>query len=242
MIEIKNVSKRYSGKTLAVDDISLNVDDGSIVGFIGPNGAGKTTTLKMITGIINPDSGSININGHDIVKQPLQAKREFGYVADSPDLFLRLKGIEYLNFIANIYDVPASERLSRIEKLAKDFEMEAALGDKISSYSHGMRQKIMILAVLIHDPQVWILDEPLTGLDPQSAFVLKEMMRERAKENKSVFFSTHVLEVAEKLCDKIIIINHGTILYNGTLEDLKEQYQELSLEQIFLEVTHEVAA
>lgn len=237
MITISNVRKIYGGTKLAVDDISLTVDDGKIVGFIGPNGAGKTTTLKMITGITAPDRGEITINGYNIQTNPLDAKKQFGYVADSPDLFLRLKGIEYLNFIADIYEVPTSDRAQIIENLADKFSMSEALNDKILSYSHGMRQKIMIMGVLVHDPEVWILDEPLTGLDPQSSYILKEMMRERARNGKSVFFSTHVLEVAEKLCDTIIIINHGKILYNGTLEALKQSYPEdYTLEAIFMEV------
>jgi ABC-2 type transport system ATP-binding protein len=238
MIQIENVTKVYSGKVKAVDDISLTVNDGEIVGFIGPNGAGKTTTIKMMTGILSPDTGRVLLNGIDIAQDPIAAKRQFGLVTDNPDIFLRLKGIEYLNFMADIYDVSAADRRERIQRLAETFEMSNALNDKILSYSHGMRQKIVVLGVLVHNPNVWILDEPLTGLDPQSAFALKEMMRKHAEDGKTVFFSTHVLEVAEKLCHKVAIIDKGKIFYFGTLEDLKKDYKDMSLEEIFLEVTH----
>ncbi|MEG1526346.1 MAG: ABC transporter ATP-binding protein [Erysipelotrichaceae bacterium] len=237
MITLKNVTKTYGGTTKAVDNISLTIETGEIVGFIGPNGAGKTTTIKMITGVLNPDEGSITINGKDIVSNPIEAKKEFGLVPDNADIFLRLKGIEYLNFIGDIYQVESSERTQRIEELSKTFEMETALNDKILSYSHGMRQKIVVMGALLTNPNVWILDEPMTGLDPQSSFNLKEMMRAHANKGNTIFFSTHVLEVAEKLCDKVAIINHGHIVYYGTLDDLKKQYQQFnSLEDIFLEV------
>lgn len=237
MIEIKSVSKTYSGKVKAVNDLSMVIQPGEIIGFIGPNGAGKTTTIKMMTGILKPDTGSITLNGIDIQEKPLEAKRQFGYVSDNPDLFLRLKGIEYLNFMADIYDVPVADRRTRIDKFATMFEMSTALSDKILSYSHGMRQKIILMGVLIHDPSIWILDEPLTGLDPQSAFSLKETMKEQASLGKTVFFSTHVLEVAEKLCTKVAIINKGKIFFYGTLEELKKGHAGKSLEDIFLEVT-----
>ena len=237
MIEIKHVSKVYPGNKKAVDDISVTINDGEIVGFIGPNGAGKTTTIKMITGVLNPNEGQILINGIDIVKEPLKAKMEFGLVPDQADIFLRLKGIEYLNFIADMYEIDGSLRKQRIAQLAQAFEMSAALNDKILSYSHGMRQKIVIMGVLICDPRVWILDEPMTGLDPQSSFRLKEKMREHASRGNTVFFSTHVLEVAEKLCDKVAIINHGRIIFFGTLEELKAMHPNCTtLEELFLEV------
>lgn len=238
MISLRNVSKTYgaSGKK-AVDSLTWDVEDGKITGFIGPNGAGKTTTLKMITGVIAPNEGSITLNGIDIVKNPLEAKRQYGFVADSPDSFLRVKGIEYLNFMADIYGVPAAERSAIIEDTAKRFEMEDALGSRILSYSHGMRQKIMVMGALIHKPSIWILDEPLTGLDPRSAHELKLMMQEHARAGNTVLFSTHVLEVAEKLCDRIAIINKGVQVYLGTLDDLKSKYPEQSLENIFLEIT-----
>ena len=237
MIEIKHVTKTFGTKK-AVNDLDLVIPTGEIIGFIGPNGAGKTTTIKMMTGVLNPDEGDIIINGKSIQKAPLEAKRQFGLVPDSPDMFLRLKGIEYLNFMGDIYEVNSELRQQRIETLAEAFEMKDALNDKILSYSHGMRQKIVIMGALINEPEVWILDEPLTGLDPQSSFRLKQMMKEHAAKGKTVFFSTHVLEVAEKLCDKIAIIAQGKMVYFGTLEELRKQHGEnQSLEELFLEVT-----
>lgn len=241
MVEFKSLSKVYNKTKKAVDDLNLTVEDGQIIGFIGPNGAGKTTTIKMLTGIVGPTTGDVIINGFSITKNPIEAKKQFGFVPDNPDMYLRLKGIEYLNFMADVYQVDARLRVSRINELAKKFSLEQALNDKISSYSHGMRQKIVIMGALIHDPYLWILDEPMTGLDPQSAFELKEMMREHAQKGKIVFFSTHVLEVAEKLCDEVIIINHGNMLFDGTLEALKEQHKEYqTLEEIFLGITKNV--
>lgn len=238
MIELINVNKSYSGIVKAVDDLTLTIPEGQITGFLGPNGAGKTTTIKIITGVLNADSGSITINGTNIRENPLEAKRQFGYVPDNPDMFLRLKGMEYLNFMADIYNVPGELRKKRIQELAESFEMEAALNDQIQSYSHGMRQKIVIMGVLIHDPSVWILDEPMTGLDPKSSFTLKEMMKTHAAAGKTVFFSTHVLEVAEKLCDRVAIINKGKLLFYGTMDEMRENFRSNgSLEKIFLELT-----
>lgn len=238
MIELVNVTKSYNGTIKAVDQMNLTVPKGEIFGFLGPNGAGKTTTIKMITGITRPDQGEITINGKNIRTEALEAKRQFGYVPDSPDLFLRLKGLEYVSFMADIYEVPQEVRGKRILQLADRFDMKNALGDPIQSYSHGMRQKIMIMGALIHQPEVWILDEPLTGLDPKSSFTLKEMMREHADSGRSVFFSTHVLEVAEKLCDRVGIINKGKILFCGTFTELREHFQlDVSLESLFLELT-----
>ncbi|MEA4845866.1 MAG: ABC transporter ATP-binding protein [Clostridiaceae bacterium] len=238
MIELINVNKSYSGIVKAVDDLTLTVPEGQIVGFLGPNGAGKTTTIKIITGVLNADSGSITINGADIRENPLDAKRQFGYVPDNPDMFLRLKGIEYLNFMADIYNVSGDLRRERIQELSESFEMETALTDQIQSYSHGMRQKMVIMGVLIHDPSVWILDEPMTGLDPKSSFTLKEMMKSHAAAGKTVFFSTHVLEVAEKLCDRVAIINKGKLLFYGTMDEMREHFRSNgSLEKIFLELT-----
>lgn len=238
MIELVNVNKSYNGLVKAVDDLTLTVPEGQIVGFLGPNGAGKTTTIKMIAGILSADSGSITINGIDIKEKPLEAKQQFGFVPDSPDMFLRLKGVEYLNFIADIYKVPGDLRGERIQELSETFEMEAALNDQIQSYSHGMRQKIIIMGVLIHNPSVWILDEPMTGLDPKSSFTLKEMMKTNAAAGRTVFFSTHVLEVAEKLCDKVAIINKGKLLFYGTMEEMREHFRSNgSLEKLFLEMT-----
>ncbi|SHE41065.1 ABC transporter ATP-binding protein [Clostridium fallax] len=238
MIQISNVTKTYNNKYNAVDDITLDIKDGEIFGFLGPNGAGKTTTIKMITGIGKATKGNIKINGIDIQEEPLKAKKQFGYVPDSPDMFLRLKGLEYLNFMADIYDVPKDKRKEKIEYLSKRFEMDNALGDQIQTYSHGMRQKIVVMGALLHDPEVWILDEPLTGLDPKSSFILKEMMREHADSGKIVFFSTHVLEVAEKVCDRVAIINKGKIIFCGTLEEMKNHFKSNeSLEKMFLEIT-----
>lgn len=237
MIKIENITKTYNRSVKAVDDLNLTVNNGEIVAFIGPNGAGKTSTLKMLTGILKPDNGHIFINDYDIQKEPLKAKQEIGYIADSPDMFLRLKGIEFLNLISNIYKVPIKERKERIETFANRFELIDVLDEPMQSYSHGMRQKMMVVAALVHNPAVWILDEPLTGLDPKSAFELKNMMREHADEGNSVLFSTHVLEVAEKLCDKVIIINHGKTLFYGTLDELTDKYPDMDLEKIFLEMT-----
>lgn len=237
LIQVQHFTKKYGDKAV-VKDISFTAKDGAITGFIGHNGAGKSTTIKAITGVISPTEGTILINGIDIARDALNAKRQFGYVSDSPDHFLRLSGMEYLDFMADIYDAPAEGRAQFIEDYAKRFGIYDALNNKILSYSHGMRQKIMIMGALIHDPSVWILDEPLTGLDPQSAFELKKMMREHVEKGNSVFFSTHVLEVAEKLCDEICIIKNGELLYNGTLDELKSTYKsQASLENIFLELT-----
>nr|WP_275297825.1 ABC transporter ATP-binding protein [Clostridium sp. YIM B02551] len=238
VIEINGITKSYNGKVNAVDDISLEIRDGEIFGFLGPNGAGKTTTIKMITGIIEATKGEILINGLSLKDKPLEYKKSFGYVPDNPDMFLRMKGIEYLNFMADIYDVPSKERSVKIDELSKRFSMENALGDKLQSYSHGMRQKIILMGALLHNPEVWILDEPMTGLDPKSSFILKEMMKEHAESGKNVFFSTHVLEVAEKLCDRVAIINKGKILFCGTLDEIKDKFAvDESLEKMFLEMT-----
>ncbi len=240
MIRIKNVTKIYNNNIKAIDNLNLTVNDGEIVGFIGPNGAGKTTALKMLTGILEPTTGEIYINKYNIEEEPLKAKQEIGYISDNPDMFLRLKGIEFLNLIADIYKVDNKTRQKRIKDLAKTFELEDVLNDQMQNYSHGMRQKMMVMAALIHNPSVWILDEPLIGLDPKSAFALKKMMRQHADAKNSVLFSTHVLEVAEKLCDKIIVINHGKTIFFGTLDELKEKYNKKDLEKIFLEmIDHE---
>lgn len=236
MIELSGVTKIYGGNVKAVDNVSLTVESGCIYGFLGPNGAGKTTTIKLITGIIKADTGKITVNGFDAQADAISAKKSIGFVPDDPNIFLRLKGIEYLSFMANIYDVKPGVRKQRIEEMAKRFEMTKALGDKIQSYSHGMRQKIVIMGALMHQPKVWILDEPMTGLDPKSAFELKSMMREHADNGNTVFFSTHVLEVAEKICDKLAVIRQGQILYAGDMADLKKS-SDASLEKMFLEMT-----
>ena len=237
MIEIKNVSKSYKEGKKVIDNLNLKIENGEIFGFLGLNGAGKTTTIKMITGILEIDEGEILIDGKNIEKNPIEAKKRFGLVPDSPDMFLKLKGIDYLNFIADCYNVGSSERAEKIEKLSREFEMYDELDNKIESYSHGMRQKIVIIGVLLHNPQNWILDEPITGLDPKSSFDLKNLMREHANQGKTVFFSTHILEIAEKLCDRIAIIDKGKILFVGTLEELKNRFgDKKSLEEIFIEM------
>ena len=237
MIKFENVTKTYNKTVRAVDDVSFNVKGGEIVGFIGPNGSGKTTTMKMLTGIIKPDSGKITINGFNIRTDPIKAKESIGYIADSPDMFLRLKGSEFIELIGDIYHVPTEERQKRAGELAEKFGLTEALSAPMMSYSHGMRQKMMVIAALIHKPPVWILDEPMIGLDPKSSFELKQLMRDHTKEGNAVFFSTHVLEVAEKLCDRVIIIKNGKMLYSGTLEELEKQNKNESLENIFLELT-----
>lgn len=238
MIEIKSVSKSYKKGKKVIDNINLEIRDGEIFGFLGPNGAGKTTTIKMITGILDIDEGDILIDGNSIKTNPLEAKKRFGLVPDNPDIFIKLKGIEYLNFIADIYKISEEERIEKIKNLSKQFEMENVLNNKIQSYSHGMRQKIVIMATLLHDPQNLILDEPMTGLDPRSSFDLKRIMREHTKQNKSVFFSTHILEVAERLCDRVGIINRGKLVFIGTYEEMKREFnKKASLEELFMEIT-----
>ena len=239
MIEFKDVSKSYIKDKKSVDSLNFSVQDGEIFGFLGPNGAGKTTTIKMLIGILDIDvGGDILIDGKSIKSNPLEAKKQFGYIPDSPDMFLKLKGIEYLNFIADVYEISKEDRKERIENLAKKFKIYDGLDSRMESYSHGMRQKLMIISVLLHNPKNWILDEPMTGLDPKSAFDLKEMMKVHAKNGNTVFFSTHVLEVAEKLCDRIGIINKGKLLFVGTFEEMKSKLKEnASLEELFLEIT-----
>lgn len=237
MIEIRNVTKIFGKDFKAVDNLSLNVEEGYIYGFLGPNGAGKTTTLKMITGILRADKGQVLINNIDVDKNPLEAKAQFGFVSDNPDLFLKLKGIEYLNFIGTVYNMNQRKLRENIFKYSKMFDMNEVLNNKIESYSHGMRQKIAIIGALIHEPKIWILDEPLTGLDPKSSFTLKEMMREHASKGNVVLFSTHVLEVAEKVCDKVAVIAKGKLLFNGTIDEMKEKVgEDDSLERMFLEL------
>lgn len=238
MIELKNVTKSYNKEKNVIDNINLKIKDGEIFGFIGPNGAGKTTTIKMITGILEIDEGDIFVDGNSIVKKPIEVKKQIGFVPDNPDMFLKLKGIEYLNFIADIYEVSEDNRMKLIEKYAKMFEIQNVLNDKIQSYSHGMRQKIIIIGALLHEPQNLILDEPMTGLDPKSSFGLKNIMREYANNNKTVFFSTHILEVAEKICDRFAIINEGKILFVGSYDEMKKYSRNNgSLEDIFMEIT-----
>lgn len=239
MISIKNVSKSYDKRNKIIDNLSLEINDGEIFGFLGPNGAGKSTTIKMITGILDIDEGDIFINNKSIINEPIEAKKCFGYVPDNPDMFLKLKGIEYLNFIADMYEVGLEERKQKIEELTKMFEINDVLNDKIQSYSHGMRQKIVIISSLLHDPKNWIIDEPMTGLDPKSTYELKQIMKKITEQNHTVFFSTHILDVAEKLCDKIGIINKGKLLFVGTLNQMRKELKEnKSLEELFMEITN----
>ena len=237
MIEIKKISKEYKKNKKVINDINLEIKDGEIFGFLGPNGAGKTTTIKMITGILEIDKGDILIDGKSIKKEPIEAKKQIGLVPDNPDVFLKLKGIEYLNFMADIYEVSTQDRVKRIKELSEKFEIKNVLNNKIESYTHGMRQKLIIIGVLLHNPKNWILDEPMTGLDPKSSFELKNMMREHANQKNTVFFSTHILDVAERLCDRIGIIDKGKLLFVGTYEDLKKELKEnKSLEELFMEI------
>lgn len=238
MIQIQQLTKAYNRGTIkAVDHLNLHVKPGEIFGFLGPNGAGKTTTIKMMVGLLNPDQGEIKINGYDIQKNPIEAKKCIGYVPDSANTYDRLTGVEYINFIADIYEVPADVRKERMTRFLEMFSLTDAAGDLIKSYSHGMRQKIALTAALIHDPTLWILDEPMVGLDPKSAHQLKQLMREHCDRGNTVFFSTHVLEVAERLCDRIGIINHGKLIAIGTMEELRQGDRAESLENIFLELT-----
>ncbi len=240
MIEIKNVSQSYSKKIKVIENMNLKIEDGTIFGFIGPNGAGKTTTIEMITGVLKIDSGDIFIDGNSITKNPIEAKKLFGFVPDSPDAFEKLTGLEYLNFIGDIYNVSPKDRLEKVKNLSDKFGITNSLKDRIQSYSHGMKQKLLIISVLLYNPKNWILDEPMTGLDPKASFILKELMKEHSKNGNTVFFSTHVLEVAEKLCDKIAVIDKGKIIFVGTCEELKEKSKNnSSLEESFLKIIEE---
>jgi len=237
MISIKNVSKSYSkGTVKAVNDVTLEVANGEIFGFLGPNGAGKTTTIKMIAGILPVDSGTIEVNGFDIEKSPIQAKQSIGLVPDTNEIYDRLTGIEYLNFMADIYKVGKAERAERINKYLEMFEIKDAAKELIRTFSHGMKQKLILAGALLHSPELWILDEPMTGLDPKSAHLLKQEMRSHCDKGNTVFFSTHVLEVAEKICDRLAIIKEGKIVAVGSMEELRQKSGE-TLENIFLELT-----
>lgn len=240
MIKLENISKSYVKGKKSVDSLNLEIKDGEIFGFLGPNGAGKTTTIKMITGILNADEGKIMVDDKDIKKDSISAKKIIGFVPDTPDIFLKLKGIEYLNFMGDIYEVPKEIRKQRIEELTKKFEIYDNLNEEMQGYSHGMRQKIILCGALLNNPKNWILDEPMTGLDPKASYDLKEMMRRHAKEGNCVFFSTHVLEVAEKLCDRVGIINKGKLIFVGTFEEMKTKLKDNgTLEKLFLEITQD---
>jgi len=239
VIELNHVSKSYNkGKVKAVDDLCLTVKPGEIFGFLGPNGAGKTTTIKMIVGLLKPDAGTISINSLDTQADPLKCKTITTYVPDYPAVYERLTGLEYLNFIGDVYGVPKQERLDRTAKWLEIFELNQAVSSPIQSYSHGMKQKIVLIAAILPAPEVMVLDEPMVGLDPRAAHQLKELMREHCSQGKTLFFSTHIMEVAEKLCDRIGIINKGRLIACGTMDELQTlDRTEQSLEGIFLELT-----
>ncbi len=238
MIDLSGVSKSYAkGKVRAVDHMQLQVKAGEIFGFIGPNGAGKTTTIKIIAGILPPDEGTVRINGIDMKLSPLDAKRNIGYVPDNHEVYDRLTGLEYLNFIGDVYEVPLDIRRERIEKYLSMFEIKDAAGARIRSYSHGMKQKLTLTGALLHNPPVWLLDEPMVGLDPKAALLLKEEMRSHCAEGNTVFFSTHVLDVAERLCDRIGISSDGRLIAVGTMEELRGREGNETLERLFFQLT-----
>ncbi len=235
MLEIKHYSKSYGSKK-AADDVSLTVESGDIYGFIGHNGAGKSTTIRAVVGVLDFTEGEILIDGHSVKNEPMECKKITAYIPDNPDLYENLTGIQYLNFIADVFGISAEERKTDISKYAELFEISGSLGDIISSYSHGMKQKLAVISALIHKPKLLVLDEPFVGLDPKAAFILKELMREMCRQGTAVFFSTHVLDVAEKLCNKIAIIKQGHIIAAGSMEELTEGH---SLEEAFLEADNE---
>ena len=235
MLDIQHLTKRY-GEKKAVDDLTLHIAAGEIYGFIGHNGAGKTTTLKSVVGILQFDEGEITIDGHSVKADPLTCKRELAYIPDNPDLYDFMTGIKYLNFVADIFGVGAAERQERIRKYAEAFELTEDLAQPVAAYSHGMKQKLAIIAAWLHQPKLIIMDEPFVGLDPKASHLLKGMMREVCDEGGAIFFSTHVLEVAEKLCDKVAIIKGGKLIRSGTMEEVKG---DDSLEEVFLELEGE---
>ncbi len=240
VLKIAHVSKSYGGPVKAVDNLDLDVHSGEIFGFLGPNGAGKTTTIKMIVGILEPDQGSISVRGLDTRKDSIQSKRQIGYVPDEANLWDKLTGAEYLSFMCDVYGVPGNQRDARVKPLLEAFEMIGALGDPIGSYSRGMRQKIALIGSLLHRPALWVLDEPMVGLDPRSSFLLKELMRSHAAQGGSVFFSTHVMEVAERLCDRVGVIHKGQLIATHTVQEMKNLFAregDKSLEEVFLKIT-----
>lgn len=242
MLEIYNLTKRYNGATKAsVDNLSLKVEDGEIFGFIGPNGAGKSTTIKSVTGIITFDEGNILVDGINIKENPLEAKKHIGYVSDDHVLYEGLTGLEYVNFICDVYQIPSAVRAKKLNKYVELFSLQDAIKKQISTYSHGMKQKLNIIGALVHEPKLWILDEPMTGLDPLSSYNLKKLMREHADNGNCVFFSSHVLEVVEKVCDKVGIIEDGHLIACCDLEELKQRNEDKSLEDLFLKLTDEVS-
>lgn len=235
MLEIKNLTKTYKGGKTAVDNLSLTVRAGDVYGFIGQNGAGKTTTIKAVVGIHDYDQGEILVDGKNVHTQPLACKKIMAYIPDNPDIYEYLTGIQYLNFMADIYQVSRSDREVRIRQEAEAFGIYPVLGDLVSTYSHGMRQKLAIIGALLHEPKLLILDEPFVGLDPEAALILKGRMRALCEKGSAIFFSTHVLEVAEKLCNRIAVISHGKLIVEG---DTKALTRDKSLEDVFMEVIH----
>lgn len=235
MLKIDNLTKKY-GEKIAVESLSLHIKPGEIYGFIGHNGAGKTTTLKCVVGILNFDEGEIYIDGKSLKDSMIECKKKLAYIPDNPDLYEYMTGEKYLNFISDIFGVTAEERAERIKKYSDLFELSANLGQAIASYSHGMKQKLAVIGALIHNPKLVIMDEPFVGLDPKAAHILKSIMREICDNGGAIFFSTHVLEVAEKLCDKIAIIKEGRLVRSGTMEEVKG---DDSLEEVFLEMEEE---
>ncbi|SMC34345.1 ABC-2 type transport system ATP-binding protein [Oscillospiraceae bacterium] len=236
ILEVRNYSQSYGGDIKACDDVSLTVESGDIFGFIGHNGAGKSTTIRAVVGVLDFDEGEILIDGHSVKKEPMECKKITAYIPDNPDLYDNLTGIQYLRFVADVYEMDPSERDAKISKYADMLEITDALGDLIGSYSHGMKQKVAIISALIHSPKLLVLDEPFVGLDPKASFTLKEIMHEMCENGSSVFFSTHVLDVAEKLCNKAAIIKKGKIIASGTMEELTGGQ---SLESVFLEAVNE---
>lgn len=240
MLKLEGVTKRYKGASVnAVDDLNLEVRPGEIFGFLGPNGAGKTTTIKMVVGLLTPDRGRVLVNGHNIAENPLAAKATLGYVPDNPNLYPRLTGLEYLNLMGDVYGVDGPTRKRRLDYYLEMFELTRAVGDLIQSYSRGMQQKLALTGALLHQPPLFILDEPLVGLDPRSAHLFKTIMREHVKQGNTVFFSTHVLEVAEQLCHRVGIINKGQLIACGTMDELRAMSGQAgsNLEKLFLELT-----
>ena len=232
VLQLKDFTKSYDGQKPAVDHVSLEVEEGEIFGFIGHNGAGKSTTIKSIVGILSSHNGEIYIDGKTLWEAKKECQKKMAYIPDNPDLYEYMTGISYINFIADIYEVPTDVRTERIEKIADAFEIKEALGDLISSYSHGMKQKVALISAFVHQPRLLVLDEPFVGLDPKASAVLKQEMRALCAQGSAIFFSTHVLEVAEKLCDKVAMIDHGHIVVSGSVEVLP---REASLEEVFLE-------
>ena len=233
MIEIKNVSKTYDGKKKAINNLNFDIKDGEIFAFIGHNGAGKTTLIKALVGILSFEEGDILINNKSIKEEPIGCKLDMAYVPDNPDLYENMSAIDFINFVCDMYDTSVETRKENIEKYAKMFEIEDKLKDDISSFSHGMKQKVALIAALSHNPKVLVMDEPFVGLDPKSVYDMKELMKQMAKEGKTIFFSTHILDVAEKLCDRVAIIKEGKIVKIGKMKDIKG---DSSLEKVFLKL------